>query len=153
MWNAAQKMGHKFLRECTREDLENHKKELTESEYNRSLHFFDENDRVEQGLACLKANDFKGFLKCVRGSEASSRNLLKNAMIENQYEGSLAEAIDISNAAMDNEGASKINGGGFGGSIICIVPVGKLEQYMRIMYDRYGKNHVFIVSILNEVKE
>ena len=153
MWNAAQKMGHKFLRECTREELESHKNELTESEYNRSKHFFDENDRVEQGLACLKANDFESFLQCVRGSEASSRNLLKNAMIEDQYEGSLAEAIDISNSAMDNQGASKINGGGFGGSIICIVPVGKLEQYMRIMYDRYGKNHVFIVSILNEVKE
>ena len=153
MWNAAQKMGHKFLRECTREELESHKNELTESEYNRSKHFFDENDRVEQGLSSLKANDLEGFLKCVRGSETSSRNLLKNAMIEDQYEGSLAEAIDISNSAMDNEGASKINGGGFGGSIICIVPVGKLEQYMRIMYDRYGKNHVFIVSILNEVKE
>ena len=153
MWNAAQKMGHKFLRECTREELESHKNELTESEYNRSKHFFDENDRVEEGLASLKANDFEGFLKCVRGSEASSRNLLQNAMIEDQYEGSLAEAIDISNSAMDKEGASKINGGGFGGSIICIVPVGKLEQYMRIMYDRYGKNHVFIVSILNEVKE
>ena len=153
MWNAAQKMGHKFLRECTREELESHKNELTESEYNRSKHFFDENDRVEEGLASLKANDFEGFLKCVRGSEASSRNLLQNAMIEDQYEGSLAEAIDISNSAMDKEGASKINGGGFGGSIICIVPVGKLEQYMRIMYDRYGKNHVFNVSILNEIKE
>ena len=153
MWNAAKKMGHEFLRECSREELENVKSKLTEGEYNRAKHFFDENDRVEQGLKCLKANDFKGFLKCVRGSEASSRNLLKNAMVNDEYESSLAEAIDISNAAMDNEGASKINGGGFGGSIICIVPVAKLDHYVRIMVDRYGKNHVFIVSILNETKE
>ena len=153
MWNAAKKMGHEFLRECSREELENKKFELTEGEYNRAKHFFDENDRVEKGLNCLKNNDFAGFLACVRGSEASSRNLLKNAMVDDVYEGSLAEAIDISNAAMDNLGASKINGGGFGGSIICIVPDSKISQYMRIMYDRYGKNHVFNVSILNEVKE
>ena len=153
MWNAAKKMGHEFLRECSREELENKKFELTEGEYNRAKHFFDENERVEKGLNCLKHNDFAGFLACVRGSEASSRNLLKNAMVDNVYEGSLAEAIDISNAAMDNLGASKINGGGFGGSIICIVPDSKISQYMRIMYDRYGKNHVFNVSILNEVKE
>ena len=108
---------------------------------------------MEKGRACLKNNDFEGFLECVRGSEASSRNLLKNAMVNDEYEGSLAEAIDISNAAMGNLGASKINGGGFGGSIICIVPVCKLHEYVRIMKDRYGENHVFIVSILNEAKE
>ena len=153
MWNAAKKMGHEFLRECSREELKNKKSELTEGEYNRAKHFFDENERVEKGLNFLKNSDFAGFLECVRGSEASSRNLLKNAMVDNVYEGSLAEAIDISNAAMDNLGASKINGGGFGGSIICIVPDSKISQYMRIMYDRYGKNHVFNVSILNEVKE
>ena len=153
MWNAAKKMGHEFLRECSREELENKKNELTEGEYNRAKHFFDENERVEKGRICLQNNDFAGFLVCVRGSESSSRNLLKNAMVDDVYEGSLAEAIDISNAAMDNLGASKINGGGFGGSIICIVPDSKISQYMRIMYDRYGKNHVFNVSILNEVKE
>ena len=92
-------------------------------------------------------------MECVRGSEVSSRNLLKNAMVNDEYEGSLAEAIDISNAAMDNLGASKINGGGFGGSIICIVPISKLEQYVRIMKERYGENQVFIVSILNKAKE
>ena len=153
MWNAAKKMGHEFLRECSREELESKKPILTEGEYNRAKHFFDENERVEKGRKCLKNNDFAGFLECVRGSEASSRNLLKNAMVNDEYNGSLAEAIDISNAAMDNLGASKINGGGFGGSIICIVPISKLDTYMRIMYDRYGKNHVFIVSILNSTKE
>ena len=153
MWNVAKKMGHEFLRECSKEELENIKPQLTEGEYNRAKHFFDENERVEKGRNCLKNNDYEGFLECVRGSEVSSRNLLKNAMVNDEYEGSLAEAIDISNAAMDNLGASKINGGGFGGSIICIVPISKLEQYVRIMKERYGENQVFIVSILNKAKE
>ena len=153
MWNAAQKMGHQFLRECSRKELEAHKAEMTEGEYNRSVHFFDENDRVEKGLECLKKNDFAGFFECVNGSQVSSRNLLKNAMVDDEYEGSLAEALDISNKAMDYAGASKINGGGFGGSIICIVPISKFDRYYDIMTKRYGKEHVFVVSILNEKED
>ena len=71
-------------------------------------------------------------------------------MVDDVYEGSLAEAIDISNKAMDYQGASKINGGGFGGSIICIVPIEKLNNYLDIMKMRYGEKHVFVVSTLNE---
>ena len=153
MWNAAKKMRHQFLRECSWEELEAHKAEFTEGEYNRAVHFFNENDRVEKGLNCLKNSDFAGFFEAVNGSQVSSRTLLKNAMVNDEYEGSLAEALDISNAAMDNEGASKINGGGFGGSIICIVPISKFDKYYDIMTKRYGKEHVFVVSILNEKED
>ena len=153
MWSAAKKMGCHFLRECSLTQLESIKSQLTEGEYNRSKHFFEENERVQKGYICLKNRDFAGYFACVRASELSSRNLLKNAMVNNEYEGSLAEAIDISNAAMDNLGASKINGGGFGGSIICVVPKVKLEDYLKVMRNKYGEEHVFLVSILNEVEE
>lgn len=150
MWNAAKKMGHEFLRECSLEELEQNKSKLTEGEYNRSLHFFNENERVKKGLNCLKEGDFAGYFACVRESEKSSRTLLKNAMVNDEYEGSLAEAIDISNKAMNYEGASKINGGGFGGSIICVVPNSQLSKYLDIMKEKYGEEHVFTVSVLNE---
>ena len=150
MWSAAKKMGHKVLRESSLEELEKYKDKLTECEYNRSLHFFKENERVDKALACLKNNDYKGYFACVKESEQSSRNLLKNAMINDEYEGSQAEAIDISNEAMDYEGASKINGGGFGGSIICVVPETKLDKYLKTMKEKYGESRVFVVSILNK---
>ena len=150
MWNAAKKMGHEFLRECSIEQLEAHKDRFTVGEYRRAKHFFDENERVEKGHICLKNGDFAGFLACMKASEVSSRTLLKNAMVNDVYEGSLAEAIDISNQAMNEEGASKINGGGFGGSIICVVPNTKLENYLKVMSPKYGNEHVFCVSVLNK---
>ena len=153
MFSAAKKMGHKFLRECSLEQLEGNSEIFTEGEYNRAKHFFEENIRVEKGLNCLKNNDFAGFFECVNQSSLSSKNLLKNAMVRGKYKGSLAEAIDISNAAMDHEGASKINGGGFGGSIISIVPLVKLDKYLKVMKNKYGEDHVFCVSILNKVEE
>ena len=152
MFGAAKKMGHQFLRECSLEELAKVKPTLTDGEYRRAKHFFDENERVEKALNCLKNGDFAGYFACVKASEASSRNLLQNEMVEGEYEGSLAEAIDISNAAMDDEGASKVNGGGFGGSIICVVPKTKLDKYLKIMKNKYGEEHVFCVSILNEVE-
>ena len=116
-------------------------------------HFFEKNERVEKGLFCIKNGDFAGYFACVKASEHSSRTLLKNSMVNDVYEGSLAEAIDISNKAMDNEGASKINGGGFGGSIICIVSKNKLDKYLKIMKAKYGEQHVMPVSILNKTED
>ena len=150
MLSAAHKMGHNFLREGSLEELEAKKGLLTENEYTRALHFYHENERVERGLACLKNKDFEGFFACIKGSEQSSRTLLKNAMVFDVYEGSLAEAIDIANKAMDNQGACKINGGGFGGTIICIVPKTKLEKFLDVMRTKYGNAHVFVVSSLNK---
>ena len=86
----------------------------------------------------------------MKTSEQSSRNLLKNAMVNDVYEGSLAEAIDLSNKAMDNAGASKINGGGFGGSIICVVPEPKLKKYLETMTAKYGEQHVFCVDVYRD---
>ena len=153
MWNAAKKMGRQFLRECSEEKFESIKSELTQGEYERSKHFFEENKRVEKGRICLKNGDIAGFLQCIRDSEHSSRTLLKNAMVNDEYDGSLAEAIDISNAAMDNVGASKINGGGFGGSIIAVVPKAKIDNYLKTMSSKYGLSHIFVVSILNEIMD
>lgn len=150
MWNAAKKMGHQFLRECSKEELEKNRHQFTDGEYSRAKHFFEENKRVEKGRNCLKKGDIAGFLQCIRESEHSSRTLLKNAMVNDEYDGSLAEAIDISNEAMNHLGASKINGGGFGGSIICVVPKKCLDKYLKVMEHKYGANHVFCVSSLNQ---
>lgn len=153
MFSAAKKMGHTYLRECSREELAAHQDEMTVGERERATHFFDENERVEKALNCLKNGDFAGYFACVNASEHSSRTLLKNEMVDDEYEGSLAEAIDISNKAMDYQGASKVNGGGFGGSIICVVPENKLDNYLNTMKQKYGDEHVFCVSVLNEVSE
>lgn len=150
MLSAAHKMGHQFLREGSLDELENKKSLLTKNEYERALHFYHENERVEKAYNCLKNGDFAGVFACIKASEHSSRTLLKNAMVNDEYEGSLAEAIDIANKAMDNQGACKINGGGFGGTIICIVPKNKTNSFLKTMTKKYGCNHVFLVSSLNQ---
>lgn len=150
MYAAAKAMGHQFLREGSKAELEKIKDKLPLIQYQRALHFYNENERVAAALLALEHHDMDLFLNCVNGSENSSRNLLHNAMINDEYEGSLAQAIDRSNEAMNHEGATKINGGGFAGTIIAIVPDKHYEKYLKVMQGCYGVNHVFSVTSLNK---
>ena len=48
---------------------------------------------------------------------------------------------------VEEKGAVKINGGGFAGSIICVVPSDKLDLFINEMGKYYGENNVKEVHI------
>ena len=142
MYNAAKKMGHNFLIEGSLDELLKHKDKLSEMELNRAIHFYGENDRVNRALRALKEEDEETFLRMINESRLSSTDYLKNMMVGNEYDGSPLQATDLAMEIMDNEGACKINGGGFAGSIICVVPDKYLNHFIMKMSYRYGNNNV-----------
>ena len=142
MYEAARVCGHNYLGECTREELEAFKFELNELTYNRAVHFFEENKRVQEACKALSDADQQRFLELINESRESSTKLLKNMMVDDQYKGSPLEACDIFMKASDGEGAVKINGGGFAGSVIALVPTAKLEKVFEIMKKHYGEYNV-----------
>lgn len=142
MFDAARICGHNYLIECKPEEIENHKKELSENAYLRAIHFFDENLRVKNAFIALKEKDQEAFLKLINESRESSTQYLKNMMVESNYKGSPQEACDLLMKYSDNEGAVKINGGGFAGSVIALVPTSKLEKVLEKMKEHYGENNV-----------
>ena len=146
MKSAAKKMGVEFLREANLRKLEE-TKGLNDIEYDRSFHFYTENERVLKAVKALKNKDKTLFLKQMNGSRLSSTNYLKNMMVEGHYEGSPLEACDIAMSILKDEGACKINGGGFAGSIICAVPNKLVQKFMKIMSKKYGKNNVVLINI------
>ncbi len=142
MYEAARACGHNYLGECTREELDGYKYELNELTYNRAVHFFEENKRVLEACNAISNGDQKKFLDLINESRESSTKLLKNMMVGDQYKGSPLEACDIFMKACDGEGAVKINGGGFAGSVIALVPTSKLEQVLEVMKKHYGEYNV-----------
>jgi len=146
MLSAAKKAGVEFLRES---DIDTvlASLDLTEIEKTRSMHFFDENNRVLQGIEAINNKDEELFLRSMNGSRVSSTHYLKNMMVGNKYEGSPLEACDIAMRAMNGNGACKINGGGFAGSIICCVPDQYLDFFNQVMMQRYGVDNVKEVHI------
>lgn len=146
MYNAAKKAGKVFLRETTQKEVES-AGNLTDMELSRAKHYFGENQRVEEGISALKNHDRAGFLSAINGSRISSTMLLKNMMVEGKYKGSPLEACERAMKIMDGKGACKINGGGFAGSIVCVVPNDCLKTFIEEMKKYYGDNSVCEVFV------
>ena len=146
MFATAHKMGKPVLREGSIELLDG--LVISQSERNRATHFYNENKRVEVARIAIKENDTKTLLKMIDESCYSSTHLLKNMMVGDQYEGSPLEAIDLAKKVLGDQGACKINGGGFAGSIICLVHNSKLDEFIQVMSDKYTSSNVKVVNII-----
>lgn len=149
MFEAARACGHNYLNEGSLKELELHKDELTELAYLRSKHFYEENERVAKAFQALEDNDEETFLDLINESRESSTKLLKNMEVDGKYSGSPLEACDLLMKASGGEGAVKINGGGFAGSVIALVPSSKLEKVLEKMKDHYGDFNVKEIFIRN----
>ena len=145
LYTAAKSAGVNFLRDTTLESL--NKENILERQYNRAIHFYSECERVSIAKKAILEHDLATFLKMINESRASSTNYLKNMMAFDVYEGSPLEAADLGMNAMNNEGAIKINGGGFAGSIICFVPDEHLSNFIKVMSNKYGEHNVKEVSV------
>ena len=150
MNHAANAMKQRFLGDASLEELEEVKAELTPIEYSRAIHFYTENARVRDAIRALKDENEQAFLKAINESRISSTKNLKNMMVGDKYEGSPLEACDLLLAAIDNQGAVKINGGGFAGSVIACVPTKYLNKAISAMSKKYGKDNVVEIFIREE---
>ena len=150
MYEAARLCGHNYLVEGSLEELEAHKEELTDLAYSRSIHFYKENERVLEAFKAIEEKDEQKFLDLINESRESSTKLLKNMMVEDEYKGSPLEACDLLMRFSDGKGAVKINGGGFAGSVIALVPSEKLDKVLEKMKDHYGDFNVKEIYIRND---
>ena len=142
MYAAANEMKQRFLRDASFEELEEVKPSLTEMQYLRAKHFYTENIRVKKAIQALKNQDEETFLQMINESRESSTNNLKNMMVGTNYEGSPLEACDLLMKTIENHGAVKINGGGFAGSCIAVIPSEYLNKALTVLKKKYGDVNV-----------
>lgn len=142
MFKAANEMRQRFLADCSFDELEKNKLNLTENEYLRATHFFKENVRVINAIKAMEDEDEELFLKMINESRISSTKYLKNMMVEGHYEGSPLEACDLFMEITQGKGAIKINGGGFAGSVIGVVPTEYLDKVITNLSKKYGEVNV-----------
>lgn len=149
MFEVAKHFGAKVLREVKQsefdaevlEEKEHGHQHFDPVDEHRATHFFLENKRVIDAFKAIKNNDEETFLRMINESQHSSQNNLFNTQVENQYAGSPQEAVDYANAHIEN-GAVKINGGGFAGSIICFVRDNEVKSFVEKMKKRFGEDKV-----------
>ena len=96
----------------------------------RAMHVFDENRRVLLARAAIRVGDMDGFLRQLNASGHSSWLLLQNIVPSGSTgEQALAYALACAERVLDGEGASRVQGGGFAGTIQAFVPLDRLEYF------------------------
>ena len=106
----------------------------------RAYHFFKENERVSLMLKELKEEAVDTFLMLVDESGNSSYKYLQNVYPSSHPEDQgLSLALAMSEDVLEGEGASRVHGGGFAGTIQAYVPHYMLDSYIDRMESIFGK--------------
>jgi galactokinase len=152
MKDVARHFGKKVLREVDAQGLlaaaASLRQELGDRAVLRALHYFEENKRVDQMLACLRQNDMSGFLQLVGASGRSSWQLLQNCYSPAHVrEQGVALALALTAQFLGDEGAWRVHGGGFAGTIQAYVPVDKVDDYRLYMEKIFGKGCLTALTI------
>ena len=114
----------------------------------RAYHFFKENDRVRYMLSDLKEGDIDTFLYNVTESGNSSFRFLQNVYPSScPSEQGVSLAIALSEDILDGEGAVRVHGGGFAGTIQAYVPKRLLSRYIEGMENLFGKECTTVISV------
>lgn len=112
----------------------------------RAFHFYEENDRVDTAAEALKAGRISDFLKAVGESGISSLNCLQNCYVPGSTQQPVALAIHMSERLI-KDGAVRIHGGGFAGTILAYLADAEVEKYVAQMSKVFGKENVFTASV------
>ncbi len=146
----AAQFGKKVLRECSLGDILANAGKLREScgdrAVLRAIHFFCDNDRVLQQKTALLAGDMDEFLRLVNASGDSSWELLQNCFVPGREQG-VTLGLAVGRTVLNGEGATRVHGGGFAGTIQAFVPVDKVDAYCASMDALFGADSAKVLSI------
>ncbi len=149
---AAGEMGAEVLRDADEESFISAIPEIRNKSGDRAvlraLHFFNENRRVGEMVDALNKNDIKSYLDGVRRSGDSSWRFLQNVFSPRHVdEQAVSLALALSERFLDGEGASRVHGGGFAGTIQVLVPTDKFKAYVSFMEKYFGNGSVVPLSV------
>ena len=117
----------------------------------RAMHFFAENKRVPRQIEALKRNDIQTFFDLVMDSGRSSWTLLQNVVPngETRHQ-NMAVALALAGKLLDGQGAYRVHGGDFAGTIQAFVPKEKVEAFRKGIDGALGKGSCHVLSIRPE---
>lgn len=150
MEEVAAVFGKKVLREVPEETFYANIKTVAEKVSGRAalraMHFYEENKRVLSAADALKKGDKRRFLDAVNGSGLSSLVRLQNCCVPGETEQRVVLGIELSRAIIE-DGAVRVHGGGFAGSILAIVSDEEVNSYTKKMAEVFGENNVFVANV------
>lgn len=150
MEEVARFFGKKVLREVDEQLFYSKIKEVSSKVSGRAalraMHFYDENKRVDDAINALENDDAQKFLTAVNASGLSSLTRLQNCCVPGELEQRVVLGIELSRQIIV-DGAIRVHGGGFAGSILAIVADREVDGYVSKMSEVFGSSNVFRASV------
>ncbi len=145
-------LGKNVLREVTETELfaaiPSLREKLGDRAILRAIHFLRENERVTRAANALKSGDVDTFLTTVRESGRSSFEYLQNVYTNiNLTEQGLSLALALTDGFLGGEGALRVHGGGFAGTIQVFLSVSRVNEYNEYINSVFGDGAAMILNI------
>lgn len=114
----------------------------------RAIHFFNEDQRAEEQKIALKQDNFEHFLDLVNESGDSSYKYLQNLYSTSNVKAQgLCLALALTEMFLHGDGACRVHGGGFAGTIQCYIPTDRINEYKEMINGVFGDGSCCILSI------
>ena len=152
MKSVASLFGKQTLREVSEKTLISNaikiRKECGDRALLRSLHYVNENVRVSKLEKALKNKEIKEFFNIVNESGLSSNTLLQNLYsIQSPNEQGISVGCAIAKNILNGDGACRVHGGGFAGTMQAFVPQDKEEEFIKTMKKVFGEKSITKLNI------
>jgi galactokinase len=117
----------------------------------RALHFLGDNERVKHQIEALKRGAIKEYLAHVNASGDSSQMLLQNSYsIRNPASQGISLSIAVLKELLGGEGACRVHGGGFAGTVQAYIPLDRYEVIKTELEKIFGQGSVTRIAIRKE---
>lgn len=155
MKSVASCFGKEVLREVPEQDvfasLPELRKRCGDRAVLRALHYYSDDARAVKEAEALQKADLPGFLSLINESGRSSAMWLQNIWsVRNPQNQAASVALAVAQKLLDGEGAVRIHGGGFGGTIQAFVPDHKLQAFREGMDALLGAGSCHVLRIRPE---
>lgn len=133
------------------------RREVGDRAVSRAIHYYDENARVDRMVHALREGRIDEYLALMADSGRSSGIYLQNCVpVKNPDEQGVVIALALTehffaDAGLRNgvDGACRVHGGGFAGTIQVLVPTDRASSYASFMSDHLGNEAVTPLEIRN----
>lgn len=114
----------------------------------RAMHFFDENQRVDDEVRALETGNFDEFLRLINASGNSSYKYLQNVYSNRKRnDQAIPVALAVSERVLGGRGACRVHGGGFAGTIQAFVPDDLVGNYRKTMDGIFGEGACHVLNV------
>jgi galactokinase len=114
----------------------------------RALHFIRENNRVLEARDALSEHKLADFFDIVNKSGASSFKYLQNVYTTvNVHEQGLSLALALADGYLAGEGASRVHGGGFAGTVQVFVRRERIGGLVSLMDSVFGEGSCMCLGV------